>query len=73
MEVWVDNKKCLSKVSLLMRIRAHEVSTIRNFDRLLIQLASMVRCFPPKTISAWNGITLAEAPSLAEFKSKLVN
>ena len=28
--------------------------------------------FPPKTISAWNGLAFAEAPSLAVFRSNFL-
>ena len=38
-------------------------------DRLAIQLSSMDSRFFSKTISAWNGLAFAEAPSLAVFRS----
>ena len=60
--------KCSLKAYLLKRLRALEENTIRNLDRLVIQLASMDSRFP-KTNSAWNGLVFAEAPSLAVFGS----
>ena len=41
-------------------------------DRLAIQLANMDSRFFPKTISAWNGLAFAEAPSLAVFRSNFI-
>ena len=46
------------RLCFLMRIRSQEIKTIS---------------VSPNTISAWNVLTFTEAPSLAEFKSKLLN
>ena len=40
---------------------------------MAIQLVSMNSRFSPKTMSAWNGLALAEAPSLAVFRSNFLN
>ena len=60
--------KCPSKASLLRRIRVLEENTTLNLDILAIQLASMDGSFSPKTISAWNWLAFAEAPSVAVFR-----
>ena len=65
--------KCPSNASLLRRIRVLEENTTYNLDRLSIQLASMDSRFFPKTISAWNGLAFAVAPSLAVFRSNFLN
>ena len=44
----------------------------RRKHRLALQLASMDNRFFPKTISAWNGLAFAEAPSLAVFRSNFI-
>ena len=65
--------KCHSKASLSRRIRVLEENSTLNLGRLAIQLASMdIQCFFPKTISAWNGLAFAEAPSLAVFRSNFI-
>ena len=53
-------------------IRVLEENTTGNLDRLAIQLASMDSRFFPKTISAWNSLPFAEAPSLAVFRSNCI-
>ena len=64
--------KCPSKASLSRRIRVLEENTTCNLDRLAMQLASMDSRFFSKTISAWNGLAFAEAPSLAVFSSNFI-
>ena len=40
----------------------HKKKTDRNSSILVTQLASMVNRFSPMNISAWNGLSFAEAP-----------
>ena len=67
--------KCLSKVSLLRRIKVLKENTTQNLDRLAIQLASIIMDsrFFSKTISVWNGLAFAEAPSLAVCRLHFLN
>ena len=63
--------KCPSKASLLMRIRVLEKNKkIRQIGYTTSQYGPS---FFPKTISAWNGLAFAEAPSLAVFRSTFLN
>ena len=55
--------------SMSRRIRVLKKTQHKTLDRLAIQLASMDSRFFLKTISAWNGLVFAEAPSLAVFRS----
>ena len=56
-----------SNASLLRRIRALEVITIRNSQSY--QYGQLVF---PKTISAWNGLSFAEALPLAVFRPNVL-
>ena len=63
--------KCPSNASVLRHIRVLKENTTLNLDRLTIPSMD-IRVFP-KTISAWNGLAFAEAPSLAVFRSNFLN
>ena len=56
--------KCAWKASLLRSIKDTRKKHNRKYNRLVIQLAVWTVVFH-KTISAWNGLYFAEAPSLA--------
>ena len=64
--VW---RKCPSKASLSRRIRVLEESNMkfRQIGHITSQYGQSF--FSPKTISAWNGLPFAVAPSLAVFRS----
>ena len=70
LSVW---HKCPSKASLPRRIRVY---TRRKHNMKFRQIGHTTsqygQSFFPKTISAWNGLAFAEAPSLAVFRSNFI-
>ena len=64
--------KCPSKVSLSRRIRVLEANNMK-FRQIVHTTSQHGQSFFPKTISAWNGLPFAEAPSLAVFRSHFLN
>ena len=48
---------------------ALEYSIIRRYTNIVYYYG---QSFFPKTISAWNGLAFAEAPSLAVFRSNFI-
>ena len=42
-----------------------------KFRQIVHTTSQYEQSFPPKTISAWNGLTFAEAPSLVVLRSNL--
>ena len=65
--------KCPTKAFLLRRMRVPEENTTCNLDRFGHTSSQYGQSFFPKTISAWNGLAFAEAPSLAAFRSNFIN
>ena len=63
--------KCPSKASLLRRIRVLEEHNMK-FRQIGHKTSQYGQSFFPKTISAWNGLAFAEAPSLAVFRSNFI-
>ena len=63
--------KCPSKTSLSRRIitRIKHNMKFRQIGHTTIQYG---QSFFPKTISVWNGLAFAEAPSLAVFRSNFL-
>ena len=62
--------KCPSKASLSRRIRVLEENI--KFRQIGHTTSQYGQSFFPKTISAWNGLAFAEAPSLAIFRSNFL-
>ena len=63
--------KCPSKASLSGHIRVLEENSMK-FGQIGHTTRQYGRSFFPKTISAWNGLSFAEAPSLAVFRSNFI-
>ena len=63
--------KCPSRASLSRRIRGTRRKHNMKFRQIGHTTSQYGQSFFPKTISAWNGLAFAEAPSLAVFRSNL--
>ena len=66
--VW---QKCPSKASLLRRKGTRRKHNMK-FRQIGHTTSQYGQSFFPKTISAWNGLAFAEAPSLAVFRSNFI-
>ena len=63
------------KASFSRRIRVLEENTTSlnmKFRQISHTTSQYGQSFFPKTISAWNGLAFAEAPSLAVFRSNFI-